>query len=284
MRFRERIEAGLRRGLESGEFVPYYERQIDVTTGELTGFEMLARWNSSEFGLLLPHMFIPIAEEVGLISDISEQLIASALEEARHWAPHLSLAVNISPVQLRDQWFAQRLLKLLVAANFPAGRLEIEITESCMHEDIVQVRSLIASLRNQCVRVSLDDFGTGYSSLSQLNELPFDRIKIDRSFISGIDHSRDSAAIVESIAMLGKGLGLPITAEGIENEAVLEHLRAYTELRGQGYLYGKPRSADETRAWLAELGLLAPASPSVEAAPTSTDSDTEESRPIAAQG
>ncbi|MCB2047329.1 MAG: EAL domain-containing protein [Novosphingobium sp.] len=257
MRFRDRIESGLRRGIENGEFVPFYERQIDVETGELIGFEMLARWNSPEFGLLVPDMFIPIAEEVGLISELSETLIASALEDARHWAPHLTLAVNISPIQLRDPWFSQRLLKLLVAANFPPGRLEIEITESCMHEDIVQVRTLIASLKNQGVRVSLDDFGTGYNSLSQLHRLPFDRIKIDRSFVRGIDRCEDSAAIVESIAMLGKGLGLPVTAEGIETTAVLERLRAFSGLRGQGYLYGKPRSASDTRAWLEELGLLA---------------------------
>lgn len=152
MRFRERIESGMRRGIENGEFVPFYERQIDVATGELVGFEMLARWNSSEFCLLVPDMFIPIAEEIGLISELSEQLIAAALEDARHWAPHLTLAVNISPVQLRDPWFSQRLLKLLVEANFPPARLEIEITESCMHEDIVQVRSLRAHLR-------LVDFG-----------------------------------------------------------------------------------------------------------------------------
>jgi len=257
MRFRERIESGIRGGLERGEFVPYYERQIDVATGQVTGFEMLARWNSPEFGLVMPDLFIPIAEEVGLISDLSERLIAAALEDARQWAPHLTLAVNISPVQLRDPWFSQKLLKLLVAANFPPGRLEIEITESCMHEDIVQVRTLIAGLRNQGVRISLDDFGTGYNSLSQLHKLPFDRIKIDRSFVSDIDRSGDSAAIVQSIAMLGKGLGLPITAEGIETDAVLEHLREYGDLRGQGYLYGKPRSSSETHAWLAEMGLLA---------------------------
>jgi diguanylate cyclase (GGDEF)-like protein len=258
MRFRERIEAGLRHGLERGEFVPYYERQIDVATGQLTGFEMLARWNSPEFGLVLPDLFIPIAEEVGLISELSEQLIVAALEDARQWAPHLTLAVNISPLQFRDPWFSQRLLKLLVSANFPPSRLEVEITESCMHEDIVQVRSLIASLKNQGVRVSLDDFGTGYNSLGQLSQLSFDRIKIDRSFVSDIDRSEDNAAIVKSIAMLGKGLGLPITVEGIETTAVLDHLRAYGELRGQGYLYGKPRSASDTHAWLAELGLLGP--------------------------
>jgi len=148
MRFRERIEEGMQRRLDRGEFMPFYKRQIDVATGQVTGFEVLARWQSPEFGLVLPDVFISIAEEVGLISDLSEQLIAAALQDARQWAPHLTLAVNISPIQLRDPWFSQRLLKLLVSANFPPNRLEVEITESWVHEYIVKVDSLIASLKN----------------------------------------------------------------------------------------------------------------------------------------
>lgn len=273
MHFRARIEAGMRRGLENGEFVPFYERQIDVVTGEITGFEMLARWESSEFGLLLPDMFISIAEDVGLIAELSEQLVAKALEDAKQWAPHLTLAINISPIQLRDPWFSQKLLKLLVSVNFPPARLEVEITESCVHEDISQVRSLIASLKNQGIRVSLDDFGTGYSSLGQLRKLPFDRIKIDRSFVCGIGECSDSATIVESITMLGKALGLPITAEGIETDKVLEQLRAYGAVRGQGYLYGKPASGTDTHNWLAGEGLLAPTDANPQVKPQDDNGD-----------
>ena len=189
--------------------------------------------------------------------DLSESVIAQALRDARDWDPALTLSVNISPVQLRDPWFAQKLLKLLVQANFPAERLEIEITETCLHENIGVVRTLLASLKNQGIRVSLDDFGTGYSSLAQLRALSFDQIKIDRSFVSDMDHNPDSRTIVEAITALGKGLGLPITVEGIETPEVLDQLRALGKLKGQGYLYGRPETAEMTAKRLADLDLLA---------------------------
>lgn len=254
MRFRNELEQGIRQGIPRGEFVPFYEKQIDLPTGRLTGFEMLARWDSPQFGIVSPEIFIPIAEDIGAIADLSESVIRQALEDAKHWDPRLTLAVNISPLQLRDPWFSQKLLRLLVEANFPPHRLEIEITESCLHQNVAQARSLIASLKNQGINVSLDDFGTGYSSLAQLRSLPFDRIKIDRSFVSSLVENKDSAAIVHAIAMLGKGLNLPITAEGIETGDVLDHLMQYGEIKGQGYLYGRPRPARDLTEWLAELG------------------------------
>jgi len=256
IRFRSEIEAGIRKGIQLGQFLPYYEQQIDLQTGELTGFEMLARWDSPEFGSVSPEIFIPIAEEIGAIGPLSEGVIRQALIDAKSWDPRLTLAVNISPVQLRDPWFSQKLLKLLVEANFPAHRLEIEVTESCLHRNVAQVRSLITSLKNQGVRVSLDDFGTGYSSLAQLRTLPFDRIKIDRSFVTSLIENKDSAAIVHAIAMLGQGLNLPVTAEGIESSAVLEKLQQYGDIKGQGYLYGMPRSADDIRLWLESIGMM----------------------------
>ncbi|MFM5908812.1 MAG: putative bifunctional diguanylate cyclase/phosphodiesterase, partial [Novosphingobium sp.] len=224
LRFRSELEAGIRNGVPVGEFVPFYEPQIDLKTGTISGFEMLARWQSPELGLVGPDLFIPIAEEIGMIADLSESVIRQALADARQWDPSLTLSVNISPIQLRDPWFAQKLLKLLVEANFPASRLEIEITESCLHENLGLVRSLIASLKNQGIRISLDDFGTGYSSLAQLRSLPFDRIKIDRSFISTLSSSSDSLTIVQAIVSLGQGLGLPITAEGVEDSEVVDEL------------------------------------------------------------
>ena len=254
MRFRNDLEQGIRQGIPLGEFVPFYEQQIDLQTGELTGFEMLARWVSPQFGVVSPEIFIPVAEDIGAIADLSESVIRQALEDAKHWDPRLTLAVNISPLQLRDPWFSQKLLRLLVEANFPPQRLEIEITESCLHQNVAQARSLITSLKNQGITVSLDDFGTGYSSLAQLRSLPFDRIKIDRSFVSSLIDNKDSAAIVHAIAMLGKGLNLPITAEGIETGDVLEHLLQYGEIKGQGYLYGRPRPAGELSDWMASLG------------------------------
>ena len=272
LRFSVEIETGIRRGIPLGEFVPYYEQQIDVQTGELTGFEMLSRWQSPTLGTVSPEIFIPVAERIGTISELSESVISQALEDAKQWASHLTLAVNISPRQLRDPWFAQRLLKLLVNANFPPERLEIEVTESCLHQNIGVVRALMASLKNQGIRVSLDDFGTGYSSLAQIKDLPFDRIKIDRSFISTINKSSDSMALVEGIALLGKGLGLPITAEGIESQDVLDRLRPFGDIKGQGYLYGRPQSASAVRERLLGLGLLREPLPPL-VSPVATDAD-----------
>lgn len=255
LRFRSELEAGIRRGVSNGEFVPYYEKQIDLATGELVGFEMLARWISPSLGRVGPDIFIPVAEEIGAIAELSESVIRQALRDAREWDPRLTLAVNISPVQLRDPWFAQKLLKLLVEANFPPHRLEIEITESSLHENIGLVRSMITSLKNQGIRVSLDDFGTGYSSLAQLRSLPFDRIKIDRSFISSLPDSEENRTIVKSIVSLGQGLGMPVTAEGVESEEVLAALGGFEGLKAQGYLYGYPEPADVTLAGLRQLHL-----------------------------
>lgn len=256
LRFRSELEAGIRHGVAAGEFVPYFEKQVDLATGEIVGFEMLARWNSPTLGRIGPDVFNPVAEDLGLIAPLSESLIRQALQRARHWAPHLTLAINISPLQMRDPWFAQKILKLLVETNFPPQRLEIEITESSLHDNIGLVRSMITSLKNQGVRISLDDFGTGYSSLSQLRSLAFDRIKIDRSFVSSLPESEESFTIVQSIVTLGQGLGLPITAEGVESEAVLAALQQFEGLKAQGYLYGQPSSLEATEAELAQLALL----------------------------
>jgi diguanylate cyclase (GGDEF)-like protein len=257
MRHRGEIEAGIRRGLAARQFVPYYEQQIDLGTGELVGFEMLARWNSPEFGLVGPDVFIPIAEEIDVIGELSEMLIAAALRDAAEWHPRLTLSVNISPVQLRDPWFAQKLLRLLDEHQFPPQRLEIEITESCLHENLDSVRSIVNTLKNHGVRISLDDFGTGYSSLSQLRDLPFDRLKIDRSFVAQLTHESMSDELVSAIVSLGRGLALPVTAEGVESTEILQRLRGMGDLKGQGYLYGRPENAAATRERLFALDLLA---------------------------
>jgi len=257
LRFRAELESGIRRGIAAGEFVPFYEQQVDLETGELVGFEMLARWKSPQFGLVCPDIFIPIAEEIDVIGELSEGLIRQALRDAREWDPRLTMSVNISPVQLRDPWFAQKLLRMLAEADFPPHRFEIEITESCLHENLGLVRTIITSLKNQGVRVSLDDFGTGYSSLSQLRSLPFDRLKIDRSFINDIANDGAPSELVEAIVSLGRGLSLPVTAEGVESAAILAALRNIGPLKGQGYLYGMPEDGTATRERLSSLDLLA---------------------------
>ncbi|NTZ42374.1 EAL domain-containing protein [Altererythrobacter sp. SALINAS58] len=253
---RNEIETGIRQGLLGGEFQPFYEQQIDLETNELVGFEMLARWHSPKLGEVSPEIFIPIAEEIGVITQLSDQLINAALAEAAHWDPRLTLSVNISPVQMRDPWFSQKLLKTLIQHNFPPHRLDLEITESCLHENLGNVRVMITSLKNQGVRISLDDFGTGYSSLSQLRSLPFDRLKIDRSFIQELQNDTANPKLIEAIISLGEGLNLPITAEGIENGRILDTLKQFGQLKGQGYHYGKPESGGDVRRRLQSLGLL----------------------------
>ena len=256
LRFRNELETGIRKGMANGEFVPFYEQQIDLETGELTGFEMLARWISPELGVIGPDIFIPIAEDIGVIAQMSEALIAQAFQDANEWDERLTLSVNISPVQMRDPWFAQKILKLLVTHRFAPQRLDIEITESCLHENVGLVRSMITSLRNQGVHISLDDFGTGYSSFSQLRSLPFDRLKIDRSFIGGLRHEDDSKQLVDAIVSMSRGLKLPVTAEGIEDETVRDMLRGMGSMKGQGYHYGMPEPADAVRERLEKSGLM----------------------------
>ena len=256
LRLRNELEQGIRRGIHNREFVPFYEQQIDLDSGDLVGFEMLARWQSPELGLVNPAIFIPVAEEIGVIAELSEQLIEQALQDAAIWHPRLTLSVNVSPIQLRDPWFSQKLLKLLVKHNFPPQRLEVEITESCLHENIGVVKSLITSLKNQGVKISLDDFGTGYSSLTQLRTLPFDRLKIDRSFVEELTDELASEKIVNAIISLGDGLNMPITAEGISDEKILTALRGKGQLKGQGYHYGRPEAAGQVYERLARLDLI----------------------------
>ncbi len=265
-RFRGELEAGIRRGLRADEFVPYYEQQIDLETGELVGFEMLARWQSPDLGLVSPDIFIPIVEEMGLIEEMSKRLMARAFADARMWHTKLSLSINVSPLQLRDPWFSQKILKMLVAHAFPPSRLEIEITESSLHENPALVRNTLLSLRNQGVRIALDDFGMGYSSLSQLRTLPFDRLKIDRSFIRDLKLDPTNNKLVGAIISMGEGLDLPLVAEGIEDDTILKTLRQMGQLKGQGYHYGRPEPHAKVLERLAELGLLAPDVPFGESA------------------
>ena len=174
----------------------------------------------------------------------------------KHWDPSLTLSVNISPAQLKDPWLSQKILKLLVETGFHANRLEVEITESSLFENLSLPQSIVGSLKNQGIRIALDDFGTGYSSLAHLRALPFDRIKIDRSFVSSINQNSESAAIVSAIARLGDSLGLPVTAEGIEDHNIQERLRELGCTKGQGWHFGKPMTVEQARKMLADRNLL----------------------------
>jgi diguanylate cyclase (GGDEF)-like protein len=253
---RNQIETGIRTGMPRGEFIPHFEPQVDIASGRLMGFEMLMRWDSPDYGMIAPERFIPVAEESGLIGELSLTVIRHAMEVAKGWDPSIALAVNISPQQLKDPWFSQKLTKLLVETGFPASQLEVEITESSLFENLPLVRSIVTSLKNQGVSLALDDFGTGYSSLSHLRALPFDRIKIDRSFVAAMRGSADAQAIVVAIVRLGESLGMPITAEGVEDAATATELTRLGCAKGQGWHYGRALSAEDTAMMLAERGLL----------------------------
>ncbi|HEY0627845.1 MAG TPA: EAL domain-containing protein [Sphingomicrobium sp.] len=233
------LEEEIRRGIDADEFVPYFQPLISLDTGELNGFEVLARWRSPSRGIVEPAEFIAIAEQSGQIGALSMRVMEKALHEAKDWPADLKLAVNISPVQFRDPHLAERIVKLLTESGFPARRLEVEITESTLMEDREQALTIVQSLRNNGITIALDDFGTGYASLSQLHSLPFDRIKIDKSFIAALGSEEHGAAIVETITALGKSLGVPITAEGVETGDIREQLAALGCSDAQGWYFGR---------------------------------------------
>jgi diguanylate cyclase (GGDEF)-like protein len=247
------LEREIRDGIDKGEFVPFFQPQIDLSTGALTGFEVLARWNSPTRGLVEPLVFIEVAEASGLIAPMSMSVMRQALAEARSWPSHLMVAVNISPVQFRDPALAERVLKIVTETNFPPKRLELEITESSIFEDQQQALATVQSLKNTGICISLDDFGTGYASLTQLQALPFDRIKIDKSFVANFLVDNQSNAIVSTIAALGRSLALPVTAEGVETDAARIELETLGCSSGQGWFFGRPMPADQLRTYLGVL-------------------------------
>jgi len=249
---RVQLEEEIRAGIANGEFVPFYQPQICLDSGELTGFEVLARWHSPARGLVGPDGFFAAAEASGLIGPLSLGVARLAMVEAREWPDHLRLAINISPNQFRDHHLAQRILKLLTETNFPAARLELEITEASLLEDRELALATIQSLKNTGVSISLGDFGTGYASMSQLRTMPFDRIKIDRTFVGALLDDDQSEAIVSSIAAVGRALSLPVTAEGIESDGIREKLAGLGCSGGQGWLFGEAVSGQEIAEHLGE--------------------------------
>jgi EAL domain-containing protein (putative c-di-GMP-specific phosphodiesterase class I) len=201
------IEQGIRFGLDHDQFLPFFEPQVDMATGKLTGFEVLARWDHPLTGIIAPDRFIAIAEEHNLIGRLSDQIVRKAFAAAVEWDSSLTLSINISPRQFTDSWLAQKIVRLLAETGFPAERLVVEVTESSLFADIDLARTIVQSLKNQGIALALDDFGSGFSSLSHLSALPFDKIKIDRSFVASIGKDRQSAAIVRAGDDHGPGAG-----------------------------------------------------------------------------
>jgi len=247
---RIQIERELRSAIASDIIVPHYQPLVSLDGNRIIGFEALARWESKSLGNIPPDVFIPIAEETGLISSLSANLFRRACLDAKAWPETFVLAFNASPVSLRDPTVGLRILSILGQTGFSPQRLEIEITESALMENIGVAQNVIDELRAAGVRIALDDFGTGYATLSQLLSFHLDKIKIDRSFVSRLDESDDGQVIVRAILGLAKGFGLTTTAEGVENVEQLAYLKANGCTEGQGYLFSKAVPAADIPALL----------------------------------
>jgi diguanylate cyclase (GGDEF)-like protein/PAS domain S-box-containing protein len=248
---RRTLELDLRRALTASEFELYYQPLVEAQSGRVIGFEALLRWNHPHRGLVPPADFIPLAEEIGLIIPLGEWVLREACREAAAWPGGVKVAVNLSPVQFRSPTLFHTVVSALGSSELSPHRLELEITESVLLHDSAATLALLHQMRGLGVRIAMDDFGTGYSSLSYLRSFPFDKIKIDRSFVRELGEKADCLAIVRAVAGLGASLGITTTAEGVETPEQLEQVRAQGCIEVQGYLFSRPRPADEVPGLLA---------------------------------
>jgi diguanylate cyclase (GGDEF)-like protein len=260
LRARRTLELDLRKALLAGEFELYYQPLVTLATGFISGFEALLRWHHPLRGMVAPGEFIPVAEEIGLIVPLGEWVLRQACADAAAWPDDLKVAVNLSPVQFKNVNLTEVVSAALASAGLPAARLELEVTESILLEKSTLNLATLHKLRALGVSISMDDFGTGYSSLSYLRAFPFDKIKIDRSFVSHLDEGRESLTIVQAIAQLGLSLCIPTTAEGVETEMQLEWLRQAGCTEMQGYLFSRPIPASEIAELLRSSHLKRPRS------------------------
>jgi diguanylate cyclase (GGDEF)-like protein len=245
MKTRRTLELALRVALANGEFELHYQPLVNLEDRRITCCEALIRWKHPERGLIPPAEFIPIAEEIGLIVPLGEWVLRRACADAMQWPSDIKVAVNLSPIQVMNQNLVAVVVGALAAAGLPASRFEVEITESVLMQNSEATLATLHRLRELGVKISMDDFGTGYSSLSYLRSFPFDKIKIDRCFISGLATGDDSVAIVLAIAGLAKHLGIATTAEGVETKQQLQQVKALGCSEMQGFLFSAPRRNEE---------------------------------------
>jgi predicted signal transduction protein with EAL and GGDEF domain len=258
IRERAELEADLRLAVARDELEPHFQPLVEISSGRLVGFEMLARWTHPVRGVVDPERFVPIAEDTGLVAAMSERLLRKACRAAAAWPDHLSVAVNISPLQLRDRALPTVVRSALEEAGLPPRRLEIELTESALIGNLELAREIMGDLKALGVHLALDDFGTGYSSLAHLQALPFDKLKIDAGFVHAMANDSGSRKIVAAVVGLGLSLGLPTVAEGVEE---LEQAEALARLGcdvGQGWLFGHPVPAEAVAALLVERAWSVP--------------------------
>ena len=248
VRDRRTLENDLRRSINRHELRLVYQPQCQMQSGEIVGFEALVRWEHPTKGPIAPGVFIPLAEEAGLIGQIDRWVLEQACEEAASWKHPLNIAVNVSAVQLENDDMPQLVLNTLVRTGLTPQRLELEITETALMRDMRRALNNLRRIKELGVRIAMDDFGTGYSSLANLRAFPFDKIKIDQSFVASVDSNQQSAAIVRAVVGLGAALGLPVIAEGVERVQELDFLRRENCAEAQGYLIGRPADISTFRA------------------------------------
>jgi diguanylate cyclase (GGDEF)-like protein len=252
MQARRMLELDLRKAIVNNEFVVFYQPLIRLETEEICGFEALVRWNHPVRGLVPPLDFIPLAEETGLIVPIGEWVLRNACTEAAKWPRDIRIAINLSPSQFKMRNICPMVISALAHSGLEAARLELEITESVLLYDNAATLETLHQLRKLGVRISMDDFGTGYSSLSYLRSFPFDKIKIDRSFVHDLERNEDSKAIIRAVTGLGASLGISTTGEGVETRAEVDYLRGEGCTEAQGYFFSKPKPASEVFGMLAK--------------------------------
>jgi diguanylate cyclase (GGDEF)-like protein/PAS domain S-box-containing protein len=254
---RRDLELDLRRAFNNGEFELHYQPLVDIATDRISGFEALLRWRHPEKGMISPAEFIPVAEDIGLIVSLGEWVLREACNEAVKWPNDVKIAVNLSPVQFRSRNLVQVVISALAQSGLSPKRLELEITESLFLAETEANIAILHQLRELGVSISMDDFGTGYSSLSYLRSFPFDKIKIDRSFVKDLARRSDCVAIVRAISGLGRSLNITTTAEGVETVDQLDWLRAEGCNQVQGFLFSAARPANEIGQLLSKFGARA---------------------------
>jgi EAL domain-containing protein (putative c-di-GMP-specific phosphodiesterase class I) len=239
LREKRALQQDLRTAVLRDELELHYQPQARID-GTITGFEALARWHHPRHGLVPPSSFIPLAEESGIIVALGEWVLRTACREAASWPRKLSIAINLSPAQFQHD-LPNIVHQVLLETGLPPARLELEITEGVLIGDFNRAVGILRRLKNLGVRIAMDDFGTGYSSLSYLQSFPFDKIKIDQSFIANLSHSQQAATIIRAVIALSRGLDVPVAAEGVETQEQLKFLADENCNEIQGYLIGRPK-------------------------------------------
>ena len=245
-----KLEMDLHQAIDNQQFEVHFQPSIRLHDNSVTGFEALLRWHHPERGMISPAEFIPIAEDTGLINQIGQWVLTEACKQAVTWPPHMSVAVNLSPIQFKQATLPLQVMSALSKSGLEPARLELEITEAVLLKDTEGTQDTLKQLRNIGVRIALDDFGTGYSSLGYLSRFQFDKIKIDRSFVNDMSARTDALSIVRAITALGADLGMTVTAEGVETEEQLAHLRTVCCTEVQGFLFSRPRAARDLDEFL----------------------------------